>query len=157
MAEIWYLVTNFIRYLISWEAFLDPSDSYFANAHLWYPRSSANRKKESDGSKTLLTIWGTYMMLVTKYQISTNILFLYPPFPEGGGGYTVLPLSVCPSVRPSVRPRYFSSHFDCLDYIIIKNKQDELWANAHLWYPRSSANRKKESDGSKTLLTIWGS
>jgi hypothetical protein len=21
-------------------------------------------------------------------------------------------------------------------------KQDELWANAHLWYPRSSANRK---------------
>ena len=23
-----------------------------------------------------------------------------------------------------------------------KNKQDELWANAHLWYPRSLANRK---------------
>jgi hypothetical protein len=30
-----------------------------------------------------------------------------PPLSEGGGGYTVLPLSV----RPSVRPRYFSSHF----------------------------------------------
>ena len=29
------------------------------------------------------------------------------PLPEGGGGYTVLPLSVCPSVLP----RYFSSHF----------------------------------------------
>jgi hypothetical protein len=31
MAEIWYLVTSFIycRYPISWEAFLDPSDSYF--------------------------------------------------------------------------------------------------------------------------------
>ena len=44
-------------------------------------------------------------------------------------------------------------------------KQDEMWANAHLWYPRSSANRKcdekwaymfnvyknqqSESDGSK--------
>jgi hypothetical protein len=33
------------------------------------------------GSKMLPTIWGTYM----------------PPLPEGGGGYTVLPLSVCPS------------------------------------------------------------
>jgi hypothetical protein len=31
---------------------------------------SANRKYESDGSKTLPTIWGTYMKLVTKYQIS---------------------------------------------------------------------------------------
>ena len=31
MAEIWYLVTSFIyrRYAILWEAFLDPSDSYF--------------------------------------------------------------------------------------------------------------------------------
>jgi hypothetical protein len=29
-----------------------------------------------------------------------------PAPPEGGGGYTVLPLSVLPSV-----PRYFSSHF----------------------------------------------
>ena len=32
---------------------------------------------------------------------------IYTPLPGGGGGYTVLPLSVCPSVRP----RYFSSHF----------------------------------------------
>ena len=29
MAEIWYLVTTSYRYPISWEAFLDPSDSYF--------------------------------------------------------------------------------------------------------------------------------
>ena len=31
MAEIWYLVTSFIyrRYAILWEAFSDPSDSYF--------------------------------------------------------------------------------------------------------------------------------
>ena len=29
MAEIWYLVTSFTRYAISWEAFLEPSDSYF--------------------------------------------------------------------------------------------------------------------------------
>ena len=42
-------------------------------------------------------------------------IFIIPLLPEGGGGYTVLPLSVCPSVlpsfHPSVRPRYFSSHF----------------------------------------------
>jgi hypothetical protein len=111
------------------------------------------------GPKTLPTIWYTYMMLVTKYQISAinsywvkcnvnisgkntynlnpkeknvtrisfkippmiikqfiippfpkgggGILFFIPPLPEGGGGYTVLRLSVCPSVRP----RYFSLHF----------------------------------------------
>jgi hypothetical protein len=35
-------------------------------------------------------IWGTYMKLVTKYQISAML-------PEEGGGYTVLPLSVRPS------------------------------------------------------------
>jgi hypothetical protein len=29
MAEIWYLVTSFIYNPISWEAFFDPSDSYF--------------------------------------------------------------------------------------------------------------------------------
>jgi hypothetical protein len=35
MAEIWYLVTTFIyRYAILWEAFLDPSDSYFLFADL---------------------------------------------------------------------------------------------------------------------------
>ena len=28
-------------------------------------------------------------------------LIIIPPLPEGGGGYTVLPLSVCPSFRPS--------------------------------------------------------
>ena len=40
MAEIWYLVKNSYRYPISWEAFLDPSDSYFLFAeergyHTW--------------------------------------------------------------------------------------------------------------------------
>ena len=44
-------------------------------------------------------------------NVSKNILFLYPRSPEGEGGYTVLPLSVRPSVCPSIRPRYFLSHF----------------------------------------------
>jgi hypothetical protein len=40
-------------------------------------------------------------------NVSKNILFLYLRSLEGEGGYTVLPLSICPSIRP----RYFSSHF----------------------------------------------
>jgi hypothetical protein len=62
------------RYAILWEAFLNPSDSYFLFADL----------------VDFYTHW-TYMYM--------HIF----PLPEGGGGYTVLPLSV--------RPRYFSSHF----------------------------------------------
>jgi hypothetical protein len=48
-SDIWSQASY--RYAILWEAFLDPSDSYFR-------------------PKTLPTIWGTYMTLVTKYQIS---------------------------------------------------------------------------------------
>jgi hypothetical protein len=33
---------------------------------------------------------------------------IMPPLPEGGGGILFY---LCPSVLPSVRPRYFSSHF----------------------------------------------
>jgi hypothetical protein len=47
-------------YTISWEAFLDPTDSYFLFADFvdFYTHW------------TLPTIWYTYMTLVTKYQIS---------------------------------------------------------------------------------------
>jgi hypothetical protein len=50
--------------------------------------------------KMLLTIWGTYMKLVTKYQISFGRCFglFIPPLPEGGGGILFY---LCPSVRPS--------------------------------------------------------
>ena len=30
-----------------------------------------------------------------------TVVFIIPPLPKGGGGYTVLPLSVCLSFRPS--------------------------------------------------------
>jgi hypothetical protein len=90
---------------ISWEAFFDPSDSYFLFAeergyHKWalahssscfcyndFPFSifpltwfmwleTLHQQSRQTGStnlmgpKTLPTIWGTYMKLVTKYQIS---------------------------------------------------------------------------------------
>jgi hypothetical protein len=57
------------------------------------------------GPKTLPTIWGTYMKLVTKYQISVGVkenpLLLYPRSPkgEGRGVYCF----TCPSVLPSVQ------------------------------------------------------
>jgi hypothetical protein len=54
-SDIWSQASY--RYAILWVAFLDPSDSYFLSRNLM-------------GSKLLPTIWGTYMKLVTKYQIS---------------------------------------------------------------------------------------
>jgi hypothetical protein len=50
------------------------------------------------GSKTLPTIWGTYMKVVTKYQISAINSCIIPP-PEGVYCFT--------SVRPSVRSKIF--------------------------------------------------
>ena len=58
-----------------------------------------------------------------------SVILIYnliiPPLPEGGGGYTVLPLSVCPSVRP----RYFSSH--CWW------QESDIWSQASYRYPIS--------------------
>jgi hypothetical protein len=55
-------------YPISWEAFLNPSDSYFLFADFvdFYTHWTYSPMC----SKTLPTIWGIYMKLVTKYQIS---------------------------------------------------------------------------------------
>jgi hypothetical protein len=43
-----------------------------------------------------------------------------------------------------------------ISVLLLEIQQDELWANAHLWYPRSSANRKWESDGSKNASHDMG-
>ena len=51
-----------------WEK-CDEKCAYMLNVYKSQTKS-ANRKQESDGSKTLPTKWGTYMKLVTKYQIS---------------------------------------------------------------------------------------
>jgi hypothetical protein len=81
------------RYAILWEAFLDPSDSYFLFADLvgfytqekWAYMFNVHKNQQSRqtgsrnlmGPKTLPTIWGTYMKLVTKYQISAILLPVY--------------------------------------------------------------------------------
>jgi hypothetical protein len=87
-SDIWSQASY--RYPISWQAFLDPSDSYFLFADLifipainscWekcaymfngykYLLSRQTGSRNLTGPKMLPTIWYTYMMLVTKYQIS---------------------------------------------------------------------------------------
>jgi hypothetical protein len=65
-----------------------------------------NRQFEHTGwfhPKVFNQTWSTDKYFWLNYPVCLII----PPLPEGGGGYTVLPLSVCPSVRP----RYLSSHF----------------------------------------------
>jgi hypothetical protein len=134
-SDIWSQASY--RYLISWEAFFDPSDSYFLFADLvgfythwtymhifrhiflsnyWWQRSDIWSQASS--------IWGTYMKLVTKYQISAinscwekcdekwaymfNVYKNQQSRQTGSRNLmgpkmlpTVLPLSVCPSSRPS--------------------------------------------------------
>ena len=46
--------------------------------------------------------WGSYCSIFS-LLCSVQYIIVIPPFPEGGEGYTVLPLSVCPSVLPSVQ------------------------------------------------------
>ena len=52
-----------------------------------------------------------------------------PPLPKGGGGYTVLPLSVCPSVLPSVQ--------DIFCCIFLSNcwwQKSDIWSQASYRY-----------------------
>jgi hypothetical protein len=82
-SDIWSQASY--RYPVKWEAFLDPSDSYFLLADIVEKcdekcaymfnvyKNQLSRKTGSrnlTGQKTLPTKWGTYMKLVTKYQLS---------------------------------------------------------------------------------------
>jgi hypothetical protein len=82
-SDIWSQASY--RYAILWEAFLDPSDSYSTftccswctnkmNCELMLtydtPALQQTGSRNLTGPKTLPMIWGTYMKLVTKYQIS---------------------------------------------------------------------------------------
>jgi hypothetical protein len=64
-SDIWSQASY--RYPISWEAFLDPSNSYFLVYKNQLSRQTGSRNLT--GPKTLPTIWHTYIKLVTKYQI----------------------------------------------------------------------------------------
>jgi hypothetical protein len=108
LTQIWYLVTSFILvpHIVGNGfgpiRFLLEKCAYMLNVY----KSQLSRQTGSrnlTGQKTLPTKWGTYMKLVMKYQISAIYFIIIPPLHGGGGGYTVLPLSV--------HPRYFSSHF----------------------------------------------
>jgi hypothetical protein len=84
-SDIWSQASY--RYPISWEAFLDPLDSYFLFADF----------------VDFYTHW-TYIL----YMPIFSRIFI-PPHPEGGGGYTVLPLSVCLSVQDIFRLIFLSN------------------------------------------------
>jgi hypothetical protein len=71
MAEIWYLVPSFmvaqtsIKYLS-----LNPAHDFQLMLTYDTPALRQTGSRNLTGQKTLPTIWGTYMKLVTKYQIS---------------------------------------------------------------------------------------
>ena len=48
-----------------------------------------------------------YLIFFSRLIVIYYFNFFIPPLPEGRGGYTVLPLSVCPSFRLSVLPSVF--------------------------------------------------
>jgi hypothetical protein len=73
-SDIWSQASY--RHPISWEAFLNPSDSYFLEKCAYMFNVYKNQQSRQTGSrnltgpKTLPTIWYTYMKLMTKNQIS---------------------------------------------------------------------------------------
>ena len=69
-----------------------------------------------------------YIWMQSSDWLIKGVFFLpifIPPLPEGGGGYTVLPLSVCPSVQ------------DIFRHIFLSNcwwQKSDIWSQASYWY-----------------------
>ena len=70
------------------------------------------------------TLTITPLMQLKKYIWKWLDAYIVPEYPNW----------IMNSSRHHYSTFWMSTHFDY--------EQDELWANAHLWYPRSSANRK---------------
>jgi hypothetical protein len=65
----------------------------------------------------------------SNFRLNYPVCLIIPPLPEGGGGYTVLPLSVCPSVLPSVQ--------DICHRIFLSNcwwQKSDIWSQASYRY-----------------------
>jgi hypothetical protein len=62
--------TDIVFYIVFFICKHVKQDELWANAHLLLPALRQTQSRNLTGQKTLPTIWGTYMKLVTKYQIS---------------------------------------------------------------------------------------
>jgi hypothetical protein len=144
-----------------WETFLDPSDSYFLFADLvgfythwtymhifrhiflsnyWWQRSYI----WSQASYRYPTSWESFLDPSDSYFLFANFvdfsthwtymlifrrIFLSNYWWQRSDSMILWKISIAISIKHRILATF-------------NIKQDELWANAHLWYPRSLANRK---------------
>jgi hypothetical protein len=164
-SDIWSQASY--RYTILWVAFLDPSDSLCSMCI-----------KINKVGKQEVGIWWIQKCFpqygIHIWSLWPNIRFLssifIPPLPNGGGGYTVLPLSVRPSKIFFVE--FFSVAVDGRNLIFghkcpigipycgnsCWEKCDEKWAYMFNVYKNQQSRQtgSRNMMGPKTLPMIWG-